>query len=428
MQQNRKPTVFTLLLWIALAGLIVGVVLLAPGTLNAYQTMQAESAATPTPTANTASVLYVTADPANTPTPTALLLRVGSAGDEVTRLQTRLLELGYYSGEIDGQYGQGTADAVMLFQNQHNLIADGIAGNDTRGILYGQNAEPYIPTPTPSATPSKIAKGDRGDAVKALQQRLKDLNYYSGSVDGDFGGGTQEAVRLFQQQSGLEVDGVCADQTMSLLFSDAAKQAVATPTPDPAAMPILVNKTHPVGNDYQPGDLVYLRNVLPSSLVYVKGSEIQGDRTAAAALQEMFEAAKIDGVTGWQISAGYRSYQYQQELFDKQVAAYVSEGKKKSDAISATKLTVANPGESEHHTGLAFDITVADTIFKGTEQQKWLAKNCWDYGFVIRYQEDKESITGFIAECWHIRYVGVQHSVTMRDQNLCLEEYLGQTD
>ena len=169
-----------------------------------------------------------------------------------------------------------------------------------------------------------------------------------------------------------------------------------------------------------------LRNVLPSSLVYVKGSEIEGDRTAVAALQTMLEAAAADGVTGWQISAGYRSYNYQQTLFDRQVKQYQAEGMSRDKAVSATRLTVADPGTSEHHTGLAFDVTVAGTTFKGTDQQKWLHKNCWDYGFIIRYQEDKEKITGFLAEAWHIRYVGVKHSVVMRDKNLCLEEYLGQ--
>ncbi len=421
---KRKPTVFTLVLWALLAGLIVAVALLAPGAWDSYQTLQLESSATPTPTAEVRSVLLVTAAPNNTPTPPALLLRVGSAGDEVKRLQTRLKELGYYTGELDGQYGQATADAVKRFQEQHNLISDGIAGGDTRGILYGANAEAFVPTPTPTATPSQLKKGDDGDAVKSLQARLKELGFYAGSVDGDYGGGTEEAVRLFQSQHSLTVDGVCGGQTLALLFSDNAKQVTVTPTPDPGALPILVNKQNPVGTDYRPADLVVLRNVLPSSLVYVKGSDIEGDRTAAAALIDMFEGAAADDVTGWQISAGYRSYGYQKQLFDKQVAAYEAEGKSHSQAVSATKLTVADPGSSEHHTGLAFDITVAGTIFKGTEQQKWLAKNCWDYGFVIRYQEDKEAITGFIAECWHIRYVGVQHSVAMRDQNLCLEEYL----
>lgn len=421
---RQKPTVFTILLWIALAGCSIGIYLLAPGTVNAYNTMNRERNATPTPTANTKSVLLVTVDPQNTPTPTALILKLGTAGDEVTRLQTRLKELGYYSGEVDGQYGQATVTAIKLFQDQAGLIADGLAGSDTLSALYGDKADYYIPTPTPSPTPAKLSKGDQGDAVKSLQQRLKDLGYYTGSVDGDFGGGTQEAIRLFQSQNGLDVDGVCGSATMAAIFASDAPAVQVTPTPDPSSLPLLVNRDHPVEEGYKPDSLVVLRNVLPTNLVYVKGSDIQGNKEAASALKEMFEAAKADGVTGWQISAGYRSYDYQQELFNKQVAAYVAEGKSKSAAISATRLTVADPGTSEHHTGLAFDITVADTIFKGTKQQIWLHKNCWDYGFIVRYPESKEDITGFVAECWHIRYVGIQHSTIIRDKNWCLEEYL----
>ena len=421
---RQKPSFTTLLLWAALAACCVGIYLLAPGTMDAYTSLDRERNATPTPTANTASMLMVTADPANTPTATALVLKLGTAGDEVTRLQTQLKALGYYTGEVDGQYGQGTALAVKLFQNQQGLIADGLAGSDTLASLYGGKADYYIPTPTPSPTPSKLSKGDQGDAVKSLQQRLKDLGYYSGSVDGDYGGGTQEAIRLFQSQNGLDVDGVCGSATMAAVFASDAPAVQVTPTPDPAQLPLLVNRDHPVPQDYQPSDLVVLRNVLPSSLVYVKGSEIQGNREAVDALKEMFEAAKADGITGWQISAGYRSYSYQQKLFDDKVQEYLKDGRTKASAVSATQQTVADPGTSEHHTGLAFDITVADTIFKGTKQQIWLHKNCWDYGFIVRYQEGKEAITGFTAEVWHIRYVGVQHSVVMRDKGWCLEEYL----
>ena len=163
---------------------------------------------------------------------------------------------------------------------------------------------------------------------------------------------------------------------------------------------------------------------MPSSLVTVKGSDIEGDRTAANAMIEMFEAAKADGVTGWQISAGYRSYEYQQELFDEQVAEYRAEGFTQEKAVSATRNTVADPGASEHHTGLAFDITVPGVSFKGTEQSDWISEHCWEYGFILRYAEDKEDITGFVAEAWHFRYVGTEHSLIMRDENLCLEEYI----
>ncbi len=315
---------------------------------------------------------------------------------------------------------------MRLFQAQHELDADGVAGEATRTALYAQTAQTYIPTPAPTATPSLLKKGDRNDAVRMMQERLKELGFYSGSVDGDFGGGTEEALRLFQRQHGLDVDGVAAQETFALLYSDDAKQVVVTPTPDPGSLPLLVNKTHPVDKNYKPNDLVKLKNVLPSSLVTVKGSAIEGDRTAAQALIELFTAAQADGIGNWQISAGYRSYKYQQELFDKQVAEYQKEGFSREKAISATRNTVADPGTSEHHTGLAFDITVPGVTFSGTEQQKWLHKHCWDYGFIVRYQEGKEKLTGFIAESWHIRYVGLPHSTNMRDRNLCLEEYLGE--
>lgn len=421
---HQKPSVITIILWIALAGCAVGIVMLAPKTIDAYQSLDTLRNATPTPTAVTQSVLQVTVDPHNTPSPTPLILKLGTKGDEVTRLQTTLQSLGYYVGDVDGQYGQGTAAAVKLFQAQLGLDADGLAGNATLAALYSTAAETYIPTPTPSPTPSMLSKGDQGDAVKALQQRLKDLGYYSGSVDGDYGGGTQEAVRLFQSQNDLDADGVCGTATMAAIYASNAPPVTVTPTPDPATLPILVNKEHPVSESYRPTGLVNLRNVLPASLVYVKGSDIEGDKVAVAALEEMFNAAKADGITGWQISAGYRSYAYQEDLFNEKVAEFLKDGRTRASAISATQRTVADPGTSEHHTGLAFDITVADTIFKGTKQQLWLDKNCWDYGFIIRYQEDKTAITGYEAECWHIRYVGVQHSTVMRDQNWCLEEYI----
>lgn len=424
--EKRKLTPFTIALWALVAVLAVLILVLAPKTLNDYQRMQTEISATPTPTANVESMLLVTFDPSNTPSPTPLILKSGGVGDEVTRLQARLLELGFYTGEVDGKFGQGTNEAVKLFQTQHNLTADGVAGNDTLTALYAVSAQTFVPTPQPSPTPSMLQKGDRNDSVRALQERLQELGFYNSSVDGDYGSGTQEAVRLFQSQHGLSPDGIATSETMALLSSDEAKQIVTTPTPDPAIIPMLVNKNHPVASNYKASDLVNLRETLSSDLVYVKGSDIEGSRQAVSALEDMLEAAKSDGITGFQVSAGYRSIAYQQELFDQKVNAYLAEGRKRESAISATRLTVSDPGASEHHTGLAFDMTVAGTTFKGTEQQIWMHKYCWDYGFIIRYQEDKEKITGIIAEAWHIRYVGVQHSIVMRDQNLCLEEYVEQ--
>lgn len=428
---SRKPPVGLILLSLALAGLIFLCIHLAPGTLRSYERLNLEKNATPTPTADNRNMMAITPDPHSTPAPTTMILKLGVEGDQVSRLQERLKLLGYYTGEVDGQFGQGTSQAVMMFQAQHDIAADGLAGEETRTLLYSSEAQIFVPTPVPTATPSTISMGDDHDGVRNAQRRLKELGYLEGSVDGDFGAGTKAAVMWFQRQNGLTEDGIIGGETMTLLFSDDAPAAQPTPTPDPNALPVLVNKDHPVDESYKPSDLVNMRNYLPSDLIYVKGSECEGDRTAADALIEMLKAARDEGVTGWQLNAGYRSVRYQQTLLNNKIDDYLKRnpGWSRSRAKSAASQTVAAPGTSEHHTGLAFDIAARGAdAFLGTEQQKWLHKNCWDYGFIIRYQEDKEDITGFIAECWHIRYVGVSHSVPMRDQNLCLEEYLGEVN
>ncbi len=301
------------------------------------------------------------------------------------------------------------------------------------GIIQLVTWDPGLPTPTP--TEQMLRNGAKGEEVQKLQSRLKELGFYEGEVDGQFGNGTKAAVILFQTQHNLMADGIVGPATKELIYSDNAKRIVITPTPPPtqtpdpnssiaAGRPILVNRQNLVPENYKTRQLVNMREACPSDIVTIKGSEIQGEKEAVDALITMLRAAHKDGLTVWQVSAGYRSVAYQQQLFDNQVSAYMAEGKNRSDAISATRLTVADAGASEHHTGLAFDITVPGTTFKGTQQALWLSANCWDYGFIIRYEEDKQKITGFIAEPWHIRYVGLPHSTIMRDHAWALEEYL----
>ena len=305
------------------------------------------------------------------------------------------------------------------------------------GPIQMVTPDPSQPTPTP--TEPMLRNGAKGEEVERLQARLKELGFYNGEVDGQFGNGTKAAVTLFQEQHGLQADGIVGPATKDLVYSDQAHKVVITPTPPPtptpdpnssiaAGRPILVSRKKLIPEDFETRNLVNMRQECPSDIVTIKGSEILGEKEAVDALVTMLRAAHHDGITVWQVSAGYRTVSYQQELFDNQVAAYVAEGKKRSDAISATRLTVADPGASEHHTGLAFDITVPGTTFKGTQQSTWLSAHCWDYGFIIRYEEDKQKITGFIAEPWHIRYVGLPHSTIMRDHGWALEEYLEQLD
>ena len=145
------------------------------------------------------------------------------------------------------------------------------------------------------------------------------------------------------------------------------------------------------------------------------------------ALQTMLEAAKEDKITKWQISAGYRTWDDQVKLLNAKISSYRKKNKdwSSSKARRAALKSVAEPGCSEHHLGLAFDINVKGAkTFSSTKQYKWLKENCWDYGFIMRYTKEKEKITGFTAEAWHIRYVGVNHAKYMQEHDLCLEEYI----
>jgi len=297
--------------------------------------------------------------------------------------------------------------------------------------------DPSLPTPGPL-----LKTGSTGQAVVQLQSRLQELGYYDGGLDGQFGPATESAVRLFQLQHSLDIDGKVGPATSTVLYSSLAQKYVVTPTPIPTptntpapvptrqpgvmanGMPMLVNRDNYLPDSYEPVELVRMRTYCDSSIVIIKGSEIEGERIAVDALMTMLRAAHRDGLTVWQISAGYRSIEYQQKLFDNQVYAYRQDGMTGSEARAKTRQTVADPGASEHHLGLAFDVTVPGEQFSNTKQHIWLAQHCWEYGFILRYPLEKEDITGISYEPWHIRYVGVEHSLPMRDQGLVLEEYI----
>ena len=298
------------------------------------------------------------------------------------------------------------------------------------GNMLAVTPDPNAPTPEPL-----LKNGVQGEEVSALQARLTELGYYSGEIDGQFGPGTREAVRWFQEQNGLGADGVVGSETRALLASAQAQPApTATPEPlltaaaampyEPDGMPLLVNREHPLPEDYACVELVNMTEYCDAQVVKIKGNAIEGERVAVDALMTMLRAAQADGVSPWQISAGWRSVGYQEQLLQDRIYSYRKEGMSSAKARTAALRTVAEPGTSEHHTGLAFDITVPGVSFQGTEQARWLQDNCWDYGFILRYTAEKEAITGFSAEAWHFRYVGQPHARIMGDENLCLEEYL----
>ena len=140
------------------------------------------------------------------------------------------------------------------------------------------------------------------------------------------------------------------------------------------------------------------------------------DATAATALGELQAAALLDGFSLPTLS-GYRSYEYQGTLYNNYVAI---DGQEIADTYSA------RPGFSEHQSGMAFDVGAIDNNFGNTEAGIWLREHCHEYGFILRYPQGKEHITGYMYEPWHIRYVGVGSAREIHQRGITLEEYLGE--
>ncbi|MCR4876751.1 MAG: D-alanyl-D-alanine carboxypeptidase family protein [Clostridiales bacterium] len=286
------------------------------------------------------------------------------------------------------------------------------------------------PTVAPPDRMIQLNSGSRGEEVRILQLRLTELGYFTGEADGNYGPATKEAVRAFQKRNGLAVDGIAGKKTQTRLYSPDAVPAPLPPEPTDVLAgdwPMLTNLQYPVGENFLPADLVLMTDLCDPSLVRIKYSSTRGVRQAVEALVRLLEGARADGVTKWQVSAGYRSYSEQEKLLNNKISSYLkkNENWSRSRARRAALQTVAEPGASEHHLGLSFDVNVpGKSSFAGTRQCEWLHRHCWEYGFIVRYQEGKQSITGFTPEAWHIRYVGTEHSLIMRDENLCLEEYL----
>ena len=176
-------------------------------------------------------------------------MKKGNKGAAVTELQQKLIELGYLKGTPSGTYDTDTIGAVRSFQKKNGLTSNGTADATTRELIMSgtalgakDTATPTVavtPSPTPTmAVPSvSLKNGDKGDDVKLLQTRLKDLGYYKSKVDGKMGKGTVNALKEFQKAHGLKDDGVAGQATYAVLFTDNALKKGTTPTPMPTTIP-----------------------------------------------------------------------------------------------------------------------------------------------------------------------------------------------
>ena len=154
----------------------------------------------------------------------------------------------------------------------------------------------------------------------------------------------------------------------------------------------------------------------------------QIDERAYPSLQEMMDDARAAGLSPL-ICSSYRTEFEQERLYREKVEEYQAQGYDTLDAEALASNWVAPPGASEHQAGLAVDIVAEsyqhlDDAQADTPEQQWLIEHSWEYGFILRYPEEKVHVTGVAHEPWHYRYVGEKAALAMRASGQCLEEYL----
>ena len=201
---------------------------------------------------------------------------------------------------------------------------------------------------------------------------------------------------------------------------------------------VLVNKSNPAGKNYT-----------PDMLVSVDKSYTNGEKSISLEIQTsnaviaMIDAMRKDGITNVTVTSGHRTYQYQEQLFNGYIASEKAEHPEMSDEeIRALVLTYsAAPGTSEHQTGLCVDLITDEMVglynygsettknpydkgFAETAAYEWLKVHAHEYGFILRFPENKTDITGYSYESWHYRYVGVEHATKIHEKGITLEEYL----
>ena len=202
---------------------------------------------------------------------------------------------------------------------------------------------------------------------------------------------TFEGETYFYFSNGMMAKGEVKLEDGSRFFDAAGRQI------------ILVNYENPMRDEFVPS--------------LTRWRERSFETNTAKALKSMLRDGEALGYT-YSINSAYRSVSSQQNIWDKRYDQYIAQGMTPEEANREVGLSVAVPGYSEHHTGLAADV---DSTWKGLE---WLAENCWRYGFVIRYPEGKTEFTGIIYEPWHFRYVGKELAKELYESGLCMEEYV----
>lgn len=239
-----------------------------------------------------------------------------------------------------------------------------------------------------------------------LQESLKIAGFYT-ARDGAFGPNTQKQLEAYKLSQKFMSEGYTSDVKNALENLRINKLAQNFDT-----NLVVLTKDSYIPSSYVPD---HLREVNVDKNKYM---ELPNE--VAEQVEKMFEAAEKDGYH-IVLASAYRSYDYQEGIFSRRVASH---------GFDEAQTVVAIPGQSEHQTGLAIDITTEamsyglDQSFEKEAEFQWMMDHCYEYGFILSYRKDKVDLTGYIYEPWHYRYLGDQDlAKQIMDAGITLQEY-----
>jgi len=324
------------------------------------------------------------------------------------------LQMAGYNLDIDGSFGPNTRRALEDFKADKGLTRDGDYSLEVKKLLVVVR-DNYIEDQSSTATETPEENEEKSinaialtqENVYWLQESLKMAGHYT-ALDGRWGPNTKNALVQFKKRKELP-DVETYDQGTKEILEEIRKDKLIK---DPSSDLVLLNKTNFLSSQYVP------KNLVEADLPKSKYMELP--EHVALKAKAMFDAAAAAGHDLY-FASGYRSYAYQETLFRRRVSR---------DGFESAAKVVAIPGQSEHQTGLAIDITTSEMNyglsqrFDETDAFQWLINNCYKYGFILRYQKGKEDLTGYIYEPWHYRYIGdIEIAKAIMTNNMILEEY-----
>jgi len=253
-------------------------------------------------------------------------------------------------------------------------------------------------------------------SISLFQDKLLNkIMYNPASADTGYVSADSEVLEEIQEQKENNIIDENHDLLIDTVYTDNDGNNIIK---NPDDILVLVNKERNLPSDYKPSDLV-IPNVKFS---FDGNSEKKYLREEAAkALEQLFLEGEKQGVVLYAVS-GYRSYEKQKGIFNNKVSKV---------GVEEANKVVAKPGQSEHQTGLAMDVSsksanyLLEENFGQTVEGRWLKENAHKFGFIIRYPKEKVDITGYNYEPWHIRYVGKEVANELNEKLITLEEYFG---